>query len=102
MGLSAESIMTGQTSAPAPQLNKCRATVEDVGRVPTSFTPPVESEGSASTAQQTTLVQSWGQSKITAVRQALIDHHLLRFVVCCSIAFAVVDSGFFMDFISAL
>jgi hypothetical protein len=94
--------MTGQTTAPAPRLNKRKATVEDVGRVPTSFTPPVESEGNTSMAQQTTLAQSWGQSKITAVRQALIDYHLLWFVVCCSIAFAVVDSGFFMDFVSAL
>ena len=39
---------------------------------------------------------------ITVVCQALIDHYLLRFVVCCSIAFAVVDNGFFMDFVSAL
>jgi hypothetical protein len=101
-GLSAESVMNGQTSAPAVRLNKRKATVEDVGRVATSFNPPVEAEGSASRAQQSTLVQSWGQSKITAVRQALIDHYLLRFVVCCSIAFAVVDNGFFMDFVSAL
>jgi hypothetical protein len=101
-GLSVESIMTGETSAPAVRLNKRKATVEDVGRVPTSFNPLVESEGSASTTQQSTLVQSWGQSKITAVRQALIDHYLLRFVVCCAVAFAVVDNGFFMDFVSAL
>jgi len=101
-GLSAESIMTGQTSAPVVRLNKRKATVEDVGHVAASFNPPVESEGSASTTQQSTLVQSWGQSRITAVRQALIDHYLLRFVVCCAIAFAVVDNGFFMDFVSAL
>jgi hypothetical protein len=101
-GLSAESVINGQTSAPAVRLNKRKATVEDVGRVATSFNPPVEAEGSASRAQQSTLVQSWGQNKITAVRQALIDHYLLRFVVCCSIAFAVVDNGFFMDFVSAL
>jgi hypothetical protein len=101
-GLSVESIMTGETSAPTVRLNKRKATVEDVGRVPTSFNPPVESEGSASTTQQSTLVQSWGQSKITAVHQALIDHYLLRFVVCCAVAFAVVDNGFFMDFVSAL
>ena len=102
MGLSAESIINGQTSASAVRLNKRKATVEDVGRVATSFISAVESEGSASTAQQSTLVQSWGQSKVTAVRQALIDHYLLWFVVCCSIAFAVVDNGFFMDFVLAL
>lgn len=101
-GLSAESIMNGQTSAPSVRLNKQKATVEDVGHVATSFIPPVKSEGSGSTAQQSTLVQSWGQRKITAVRQALIDHYLLQFVVCCSIAFGVVDNGFFMDFVSAL
>ena len=77
-------------------------TVEDVGCVATSSNAPVESEGSASTSQQSTLVQSWGQSKITAVHQALIDHYLLQFVVCCSIAFAVVNNGFFMDFVLAL
>ena len=102
VGLSAESVMNGQMSAPTVRLNKRKATVEDVGCVATSFNAPVESEGSASTPQQSTLVQSWGQSKITAVRQALIDHYLLRFVVCCSIAFAVVNNGFFMDFVSAL
>jgi hypothetical protein len=94
--------MNGQTSAPAVRLNKCKATVEDVGHVATSFNAPVESEGSASTPQQSTLVQSWGQSKITTVCQALIDHYLLQFVVCCSIALAVVDNGFFMDFVLAL
>jgi hypothetical protein len=94
--------MNGQTSAPAVRLNKRKETVEDVRCVVTSFNPLVESEGSASTAQQSALVQSWVQSKITAVHQALIDHYLLQFVVCCSIAFAVVDNGFFMDFVSAL
>ena len=44
-GLSAESIINGQTSAPAVQLNKCKATVEDVGCVSTSFISAVESEG---------------------------------------------------------
>jgi hypothetical protein len=80
-GLSAESVMNGQTSAPAVRLNKCKATVEDVGHVATSFNPPVESEGSASRAKQSILVQSWGQSKINAVCQALIDHYLLQFSV---------------------
>jgi len=42
------------------------------------------------------LSQSWGESKLTAVRQAMIDYQLLCFVVCCAIAFSVVDSGFFI------
>ncbi|THU88718.1 hypothetical protein K435DRAFT_803299 [Dendrothele bispora CBS 962.96] len=36
---------------------------------------------------------------ISAQRQAKIDYHLLRFFLCCAIAFAVCKSGFFIDFI---
>jgi len=32
----------------------------------------------------------------------MIDYQLLHFIVCCSIAFLVVNSGFFINFIAAL
>ena len=106
---SAENVVTGQTKAPAiRQPNKRKATGEDVGRVAASFAPPdllsavLGSSSTASTIVQSKLSQSWGESKLTAVRQAMIDYQLLRFIVCCSIAFSVVDSSFFIDFVAAL
>src|ERR1700722_10540757 len=48
------------------------------------------------------LSQSWGDTKLTPPRQASIDYFLLRFIICCAIAFAILDNGFFMDFIAAL
>jgi hypothetical protein len=109
---SAENVVTGQTKAPAVrQPHKRKATGEDVGRVTPSFAPPVTpnlssaASGSLSTAStpvQSKLSQSWGESKLTAVCQAMIDYQLLCFVICCAIAFLVVDSGFFIDFVAAL
>jgi len=109
---SAENVDTGQTKAPAVrQPNKHKATSEDVGCVAASFAPSVTpdlssaasgSSSTVSTPVQSKLSQSWGESKLTAVRQAMIDYQLLHFVVCCAIAFSVVDSGFFIDFVAAL
>ena len=106
---SAENVVTGQTKAPAIcQPNKRKATGEDVGHVAASFAPPdlssavSGSSSTASTVVQSKLSQSWGESKLTAVHQAMIDYQLLRFIVCCSIAFSVVDSSFFIDFVAAL
>jgi len=83
-----------------------------VGRVEMSFAPPVTSEVLSTTASgsssasgitvQTKLSQSWGENKLTAARQAIINFYLLCIIVVCSIAFAVLDNGFFIDFVSAL
>jgi hypothetical protein len=56
---------------------------------------------------QQTLSQAWSSStgdptKLTPARQNKIDYFLLRFIVCCSIAFAVLDNGFFWDFVTCL
>jgi hypothetical protein len=100
---SAEKVMTGHSETPhIHNPMKCKATDESVGRVPVTFGPPVEQSASPSTSTQATLNASWGEAKITAVRQAFIDYHLLRFIVCCAIAFSVVDSGFFIDLVKAL
>ncbi|KAF7980497.1 hypothetical protein HWV62_37998 [Athelia sp. TMB] len=118
-GMSVESVMTGQSEAPPVRGRvKRKAYDEDYGRVPVSFSAPVsqqsaESQPSTSTADssatepsppiQTTLESSWGDtSTLTAVRQALLDHLLLRFIVCCAISFAILDNGFFFDFVTAL
>lgn len=121
-GASAESVISGQSAAPAVRAQaKRKAYAEDYNRVPVLFSTPVshisESQPSTSnidaltefssnksnTTVQTTLASSWGDSRtLTAVRQALIDHLLLRFIVCCSISFAILDNGFFFDFVTAL
>ena len=109
-GLSGESTLTGATSAPPVHNKKRKVTNDNEGRVPvllsSSSTPtPSTTTGPAMESQpvQKTLAATWGDTtKITATRQATIDYYLLRFVVCCAIAFSVVDSGFFIDFIAVL
>lgn len=119
---SAESIISGQSTAPAVRVQgKRKAYDEGYKRVPVAFSAPVSrlpgtqpsmstlgtsaesTSNTSNTTVQTTLSSSWGDSRIlTAVRQALIDHLLLRFIVCCSISFAILDNGFFFDFVTAL
>ena len=111
--MTTEHVVTGQAKAPAVrEPSKRKVTNQNAGRVETSFAPPVSSEvpltaasGSSSATSvtvQSKLSQSWGKSKLTAACQAIVDFHLLRFIVCCSIAFAVLDNGLFIDFVSVL
>ncbi|KAJ7858876.1 hypothetical protein B0H13DRAFT_1901688 [Mycena leptocephala] len=51
---------------------------------------------------QSTLQNNWGMGKITATRQATIDYFLLRMVICCALAFSLLDNGFFTDFCIAM
>jgi len=106
-------VVTGQAKAPAVrEPSKWKVTNQNAGHVETSFAPPVSSEvpstaasGSSSATGvtvQSKLSQSWGESKLMAAHQAIVDFHLLRFIVCCSIAFAVLDNGLFIDFVSVL
>ena len=109
---SSEKVITGQTAAPAVRLpGKRKATDEHAGRVPISFasasSPELPETGSqsplpsmSSVTLQTKLSQSWGDHKLTVVRQAKIDLMLLRFIVCCAIAFSIIDNGFFIDFVN--
>jgi hypothetical protein len=100
---SAEKVVMGDGAAPhVRDPKKRKATNEGAGRVPVTFAPPVEQEASSSAPTQATLNASWGETRISAVRQAFIDYNLLRFIVCCAIAFSVVDNGFFIDFVKAL
>ena len=113
---SSAKVITGQTTAPAVRLpGKRKATDEHAGRVPITFTSSSSPKGpelpetglqsllpSASSTLQTKLSQSWGDHKLTAVRQAKIDLMLLRFIVCCAIAFSIIDNGFLIDFINTL
>lgn len=91
----AENIVNGVAKAePVRGVNKKRKIeATDEGRVPASF---------SSSRQQSTIEENWGESKITPKRQANIDFYLLRFIVCCFVAFSLLDSGFFIDFVLAL
>lgn len=103
MDTSADKVMTGDSAAPhIRDPKKRKATNEGAGRVPVTFASPVEQGASSSVSTQATLNASWGETTISAVRQAFIDYNLLRFIVCCAIAFSIVDSGFFINFVKAL
>ncbi|KAK7015969.1 hypothetical protein R3P38DRAFT_3203690 [Favolaschia claudopus] len=39
---------------------------------------------------------------MTASRQSAIDYLLLQLLVCCALAFSLLDNGFFIDFCNAL
>ena len=100
---------SGSGTAPKVHSHKRKAYVEDSddsdmesATVP-SFHPPVQSSSSESASAfaesstkpgpRNTLAAHWATtSKISAKRQAEIDYHLLRFVICCSIAFAILDN----------
>ena len=97
---------------------KRKIAAEDHGRVPvTKFKSESDNLASPSSAAETssaslsdgqkTLSQAWTSStgdptKLTAARQTRIDYFLLRFIIGCSIAFAILDNGFFWDFVTCL
>ena len=107
-GLSAQNVVTGKTQGShVREPNKHKVADEASGRVPVSFAPPVASNatssgGGTAPLAQSKLSQSWGDTKLTPPCQASIDYFLLRFIICCAIAFAILDNGFFMDFVAAL
>ncbi|KAJ6590906.1 hypothetical protein B0H10DRAFT_1960891 [Mycena sp. CBHHK59/15] len=96
LGPSSEAVAAG--TAPAPPLRLKKRKVEDPadGRSPipgiTTELPQSESSQEAAPTQHT-LASSWGESSITATRQSVIDYLLLRLIVCCSLAFALLDNG---------
>jgi hypothetical protein len=76
---SAEGVLAGKSAPPAVRTNKRKG--EDLG----SFS-------------QTAITDSFGPKRITGAQQTVIDRFLLRFIVCCSIAFSILDSRFFIEF----
>jgi hypothetical protein len=76
---------------------------EDLESMPSS----TAEESSKQPPVQQTLSQTWTAStgdptKLTPARQNKFDYFLLQFIVCCSIAFSILDNGFFWDFITCL
>lgn len=101
-----DSIASGEQSAPPLRSKKRRIADPQLGRI---AIPAPSGAGESSTAPsasgldtQPTLEASWGERIITTARQAYIDLLLLRFIVCCAIPFAILDNGFFYDFVNAL
>lgn len=114
MKSSGKAVALGSGTAPKVHSHKQKAYVEDSDEekdtesatVP-SFHPPVQLSASTTSKLNTnpsnTLTAHWATtSKISAKRQAEIDYYLLRFVICCSIAFAILDNQFFIDFLTCL
>ncbi|KAK6966290.1 ribonuclease H-like domain-containing protein [Favolaschia claudopus] len=102
---SVEQVASGE--APAPPLRTKKRKIEDAteGRAPLpGITTPLgdDANGSPAASVQSSLDNMWGNSKITTVRQAIIDYLLLRLIVCCALAFSLCDNGFFRDFCNAL
>jgi hypothetical protein len=81
--------------------------ISPVGSVPAPSSSPAPSNPAVTPTitpapAQTTLDDNWGAGKITATRQATIDYFLLRMIICCALAFGLLDNGFFMDFCLAM
>lgn len=116
MKSSGKAVALGSGAAPKVRSHKRKAYVEDNDSDPESVTvpsfhPPVQSSTSEFSKSNTnpvkgslnTLTAHWATtSKISAQRQAEIDYYLLRFIICCSIAFAILDNRFFIDFLTCL
>jgi hypothetical protein len=111
--ISGKAVASGSGTAPNVRSHKRKAyvAIEDEvsdmeSAIVPSFHPPVQSSTSKSSSSMSntgTLTAHWATtSKISAQRQAEIDYHLLRFVICCSIAFAILDNRFFIDFLTCL
>ncbi len=86
------SILNGQGhKAPAVRARKRKAAEPDNCRV-----------NELAETSQGKITNSFGPSKLSAQQQSHIDYYLLRFLVCCSVAWAILDNGFFIDFVAAL
>jgi hypothetical protein len=105
---SGDAVASGQGTVPKVRAHKRKAYMENDDDMTTetvpSFHPAVQPSTSGSskviptteTHTQRTLNAHWAvTSKISSHRQAQIDFYLLRFIICCSIAFSVLDSRFF-------
>jgi hypothetical protein len=113
---SGDAVASGQGTAPKVRAHKRKAYTENDDDTKTETVPvfhpavqPSTSTGSskaiptAQTNTQRTLNAHWAvTSKISPHRQAQIDFYLLRFIICCSIAFSVLDSQFFIEFLTCL
>ena len=112
---SGDAVASGQGTAPKVRAHKRKAYMENDDDMKTetvpSFHPAVQPSTSGSlkaiptaeTNTQHTLNAHWAvTSKISPHRQAQIDFYLLRFIICCSIAFSVLDSRFFIEFLTCL
>ena len=122
MKSSGKAVASGSGIVPKVRSHKQKAYVEDEdsdtmtesATVP-SFHPPVQSSTVTLESSKlntnpvkgpqapNTLFAHWATtSKISAQRQAEIDYYLLRFIICCSIAFVILDNQFFIDFLKCL
>ncbi|KIM90088.1 hypothetical protein PILCRDRAFT_84255 [Piloderma croceum F 1598] len=112
---SGEAVASGQGTAPTVRAHKWKAYMEDDNNMKTDtvplFQPVVQlstlgSSKTIPTAEknlQHTLNAHWAvTSKISSHCQAQIDYFLLRFIICCSIAFSVLDNCFFIEFLACL
>ena len=113
MKSSGKAVASGSGTAPKVCSHKQKAYVADEdgntkSATVLSFHLPVQASTSGSNTNPVkgppnTLTAHWATtSKISAQRQAEIDYYLLRFVICCSIAFAILDNRFFIDFLTCL
>ncbi|KAK6981691.1 hypothetical protein R3P38DRAFT_3459720 [Favolaschia claudopus] len=97
---SASNVLTGKAVAPPVREKSRKAEDPNHDRV---AIPGIATASTKAAPVQRTLGASWGSTeKMTAPRQSAIDYLLLRLLVCCSLAFALLDNGFFIDFCNAL
>ncbi|KAK7000614.1 hypothetical protein R3P38DRAFT_2797273 [Favolaschia claudopus] len=97
---SASNVLAGKKSAPAVREKSRKVEDPNHDRV---AVPGITTSATKATPVQRTLAASWGSTdKMTAPRQSAIDYLLLRLLVCCALAFSLLDNGFFIDFCNAL
>ena len=112
---SGDAVTSGQGTAPKVRAHEQKAYMENGDDMKTEtvplFHPAVQPStlGSlkaiptAETNTQRTLNAHWAvTSKISPHCQAQIDFYLLRFIICCSIAFSVLNNWFFIEFLTCL
>lgn len=87
---SSSAVLSGEGSVAAVQGTKRK--VEE----PNHNRHPVEAP------RQAKLSETHGWTRISAIQQALIDTMLLWFIICCALAWSLLDNGFFIDFVNAL
>jgi hypothetical protein len=94
VGKSTRAIMSGENNPPPVRQPGKRKLEEEVTEI--------DEQVMSAELRQSYIDESFGSSKISARRQSWIDFTLLRFIICCFLAFSLLDNIFFLSFVRAL
>ncbi|KAJ7599777.1 hypothetical protein C8J56DRAFT_879560 [Mycena floridula] len=94
MALSMEGKSEGQSELPPVCQGKQKVDDPSHNRIPVKF--------GTNSGKQSKISDSFAPVNMNPSWQFRIDYFLLRFVICCAIAFSILDNGFFRDFVHVL